>query len=83
MLSDEITAGAVKTTDEQKRVLAAQSHAFNLNSKKFRVGLSRALSGQGLTPQDIFPKYATQEMTDLPDMGVSSVSSQLSQAHWR
>lgn len=37
MLSDEITAGAVKTTDEQKRQLAAQSHAFNLNNRKFRV----------------------------------------------
>lgn len=37
MLSDEITAGAVKTTDEQKRQLAAQSHGFNLNNKKFRV----------------------------------------------
>ncbi|WOO81445.1 Ubiquitin-conjugating enzyme E2 6 [Vanrija pseudolonga] len=49
MLSDEITAGAVKTTDEQKRQLATQSHAFNLKSKKF--------------------KYATPNMTDLPDMG--------------
>jgi ubiquitin-conjugating enzyme E2 J2 len=37
MLSDEITAGAVKTTDEQKRQLAAQSHGFNLNNRKFRV----------------------------------------------
>ncbi|EJT52785.1 hypothetical protein A1Q2_04850 [Trichosporon asahii var. asahii CBS 8904] len=49
MLSDEITAGAVKTTDEQKRQLAAQSHGFNLNNRKFR--------------------YATPQMTDLPDMG--------------
>ncbi|CAK9779958.1 unnamed protein product [Cutaneotrichosporon oleaginosum] len=54
MLSDEITAGAVKTTDAQKRDYATKSHAFNLNNKKFR---------------EIFPKYATQEMTDLPDMG--------------
>ncbi|TXT13698.1 hypothetical protein VHUM_01065 [Vanrija humicola] len=54
MLSDEITAGAVKTTDEQKRQLAAQSHAFNLKSKKFK-------------PSD--PQYATPSMTDLPDMG--------------
>ncbi|KAL1411133.1 Ubiquitin-conjugating enzyme E2 6 [Vanrija albida] len=54
MLSDEITAGAVKTTDEQKRQLATQSHGFNLKSKKFK---------------DIFPTYATPAMTDLPDMG--------------
>lgn len=32
-----ITAGAVKTTNEEKRLLAKQSHAFNLRSKKFRV----------------------------------------------
>ncbi|KAK1920788.1 ubiquitin-conjugating enzyme/RWD-like protein [Papiliotrema laurentii] len=54
MLSDEITAGAARTTDEQKRALAKTSHAFNLNNKKFR---------------EMFPKYATPEMTDLPDMG--------------
>nr|KIR86409.1 ubiquitin-conjugating enzyme E2 J2 [Cryptococcus tetragattii IND107] len=55
MLSNEITAGAVKTTIEEKRLLAKQSHAFNLKSKKFR--------------------YATPEMTDLPDMGGSAASS--------
>jgi ubiquitin-conjugating enzyme E2 J2 len=60
MLSDEITAGAVKTTDAQKREFAAKSHAFNLNSKKFR---------------EIFPKYATPGMTDLPDMGQQPSSS--------
>ncbi|WVR08844.1 hypothetical protein IAU60_005902 [Kwoniella sp. DSM 27419] len=57
MLSDEITAGAVRTTDEQKKALAKQSHQFNIANKKFR---------------DIFPtrlQYATPEMTDLPDMG--------------
>ncbi|ORY28807.1 ubiquitin-conjugating enzyme/RWD-like protein [Naematelia encephala] len=60
MLSDEITAGAVRTTDEQKKALAKQSHAFNLGNKKFR---------------DIFPTYATPEMTDLPDMGQGPTSS--------
>lgn len=44
MLSDEITAGAVKTTDEQKRQLAAQSHGFNLNNRKFRVSLARTVA---------------------------------------
>ncbi|ORX39384.1 ubiquitin-conjugating enzyme/RWD-like protein [Kockovaella imperatae] len=60
MLSDEITAGAAKTTVEQKKALAKQSHAFNLNNKKFR---------------EIFPTYATPEMTDLPDMGKAPGSS--------
>ncbi|WVQ74426.1 hypothetical protein IAR50_004027 [Cryptococcus sp. DSM 104548] len=59
MLSNEITAGGVKTTDEEKRILARQSHAYNLKSKKFR---------------DVFPDYATPEMTDLPDMGVPPAS---------
>lgn len=60
MLSNEITAGAVKSTNEEKRLLAKQSHAFNLKSKKFR---------------EIFPDYATPEMTDLPDMGGPAASS--------
>ncbi|KAI9636974.1 ubiquitin-conjugating enzyme/RWD-like protein [Dioszegia hungarica] len=60
MLGDDITAGAVKTTDDQKKAFAVASHAFNLKSKKFR---------------DIFPKYATPSMTDLPDMGVQPSSS--------
>ncbi|ODN76908.1 hypothetical protein L202_05484 [Cryptococcus amylolentus CBS 6039] len=59
MLSNEITAGGVKTTDEEKRILARQSHAYNLKNKKFR---------------DVFPDYATPEMTDLPDMGVPPAS---------
>ncbi|KAK4689117.1 hypothetical protein P7C73_g979, partial [Tremellales sp. Uapishka_1] len=60
MLSDEITAGAVKSTLTEKKQLAAQSHAFNLSSKKFR---------------DIFPIYATPSMTDLPDMGQQAAAS--------
>ncbi|WVW79642.1 hypothetical protein I302_101611 [Kwoniella bestiolae CBS 10118] len=54
MLSDEITAGAVKTSEADKKILAKQSHAFNIANKKFR---------------DIFPDYAKPEMKDLPDMG--------------
>jgi len=37
-----VTAGAARTTVEQKKALATQSHAFNLNNKKFRV--SRTVS---------------------------------------
>ncbi|WWC90954.1 uncharacterized protein L201_005892 [Kwoniella dendrophila CBS 6074] len=54
MLSDEITAGAVRTSEADKKTLAKQSHAFNISNKKFR---------------DIFPDYAKPEMQDLPDMG--------------
>ncbi|ODO04803.1 hypothetical protein I350_05413 [Cryptococcus amylolentus CBS 6273] len=61
MLSNEITAGGVKTTDEEKRILARQSHAYNLKNKKFR--------------------YATPEMTDLPDMGVPPASTRLFNLH--
>ncbi|GHJ83847.1 hypothetical protein NliqN6_0249 [Naganishia liquefaciens] len=55
MLGDEITTGAVKTTDEEKKRFAAASHAFNIANRKFR---------------DIFPEYAGPEMKDLPDMGL-------------
>lgn len=54
MLSDEVTAGSVRTSENDKKALAKSSHTFNLASRKFR---------------EIFPKYATPEMTDLPDMG--------------
>ncbi|KAJ9103800.1 hypothetical protein QFC21_002262 [Naganishia friedmannii] len=54
MLTDEITTGAVKTTEAEKKRFAAASHGFNLANKKFR---------------DVFPEYATPELTDLPDMG--------------
>lgn len=54
MLTDEVTAGGIKTTEEEKKQLAKESHAFNLRSKKFK---------------EVFPDYATAEMKDLPDMG--------------
>ncbi|WVQ63639.1 uncharacterized protein L199_001792 [Kwoniella botswanensis] len=60
MLSDEITAGAVKTSESDKKVLAKQSHAFNVANKKFR---------------EIFPDYAKPEMKNLPDMGKGNPSS--------
>lgn len=37
---DRITAGAVRSTDAEKRELAKTSHGFNISSKKFRVGSS-------------------------------------------
>ncbi|WWC72840.1 uncharacterized protein I206_106804 [Kwoniella pini CBS 10737] len=59
MLSDEITAGAVKTSEADKKILAKQSHAFNIANKKFR---------------EIFPDYNKPEMVDLPDMGKGTPS---------
>lgn len=36
-LTGRITAGAVRSTEAEKKALAKQSHAFNISSKKFRV----------------------------------------------
>lgn len=54
MCSDEMTTGSVTASDADRRKLAAQSHAFNLTQKKFC---------------QIFPEYATPQITDLPNMG--------------
>lgn len=54
MLSDEITTGSVRTTDAEKRILAAKSHEWNCKNVKFKT---------------IFPDYATIEMKRLPNMG--------------
>lgn len=54
MLSDEITTGSVRTTDAEKRALAAKSHEWNCKNIKFKT---------------IFPDYATPEMKRLPNMG--------------
>ena len=40
LMGNRITAGAVRTTDEEKRALAKQSHQFNLNNRKFKVRVS-------------------------------------------
>jgi ubiquitin-conjugating enzyme E2 J2 len=36
MLSDEMTTGSVTTTDAYKRIAAAKSHRFNLESPRFK-----------------------------------------------
>ncbi|KAG8912360.1 Ubiquitin-conjugating enzyme E2 6 [Tulasnella sp. 408] len=54
MLSDEITTGSITTSDQDKRILAARSHAWNIQQKKF---------------QEAFPEYSEQTMKDLPNMG--------------
>lgn len=60
MLSDEVTTGAIKTTQATKEKLAKESHLFNMNNRKFR---------------EIFPEYADPQMKDLPVMGSQPSSS--------
>jgi ubiquitin-conjugating enzyme E2 J2 len=54
MLSDEMTTGSVTSKDSDKRIFAAQSHAWNLRQKKFK---------------DVFPEFCTPTPRDLPNMG--------------
>ena len=53
MLSDEITTGAVKQADSERKTLAAKSHAWNAAQPKFKT---------------LFPEYAGERMKDLPNM---------------
>lgn len=53
MLSDEITTGAVKQSDSERKSLAAKSHAWNAAQPKFKT---------------LFPEYAGERMKDLPNM---------------
>ncbi|CEQ39667.1 SPOSA6832_01228 [Sporobolomyces salmonicolor] len=53
MLSDEITTGAIRSTDAERRALAASSHAWNIAQPKFRT---------------IFPEYAGTAIKDVPNM---------------
>jgi len=54
MLSDEMTTGSVTSTIQEKRLMAARSHAWNIQQKRFR---------------DHFPEFCTEVMKDLPSMG--------------
>lgn len=53
MLSDEITTGAVKSSDADRKALAAKSHAWNVSQPKFK---------------GMFPDYAGEQPKDLPNM---------------
>jgi len=57
MLSDEMTTGSLNTSDSDKRVYAARSHAWNVQQRKFK---------------DAFPDYCTSNMRELPNMGETS-----------
>ncbi|KZT25177.1 UBC-like protein [Neolentinus lepideus HHB14362 ss-1] len=54
MLSDELTTGSVTSSDSDKRVYAARSHAWNLSQRKFK---------------EAFSDFCTPELRDLPNMG--------------
>ncbi|KAJ6465225.1 UBC-like protein [Mycena vitilis] len=54
MLSDEMTTGSVKSTEAEKRVFAARSHAWNITQSRFKAA---------------FPDHCSAGMRDLPNMG--------------
>ncbi|GAA5846135.1 hypothetical protein JCM3766R1_005647 [Sporobolomyces carnicolor] len=53
MNSDEITTGSMRTSDEDKRQFARDSHAWNVQQPKFKT---------------MFPDYCGKDMSDLPNM---------------
>lgn len=55
MLTEEITTGSASSTQHEKVMMAARSHAWNLKQKRFR---------------DAFPNFSGLELQDLPNMGV-------------
>lgn len=50
-----ITAGAVQTSSVEKKALAKQSHAFNLNNRKFKVRRHLYTMKRSDDEQEIFP----------------------------
>ncbi|KAI0063989.1 UBC-like protein [Artomyces pyxidatus] len=54
MLSDEMTTGSVTTSDAEKRLYAARSHAWNIEQRRFK---------------EAFPEYCTPTLRPLPNMG--------------
>ncbi|KAK0545304.1 Ubiquitin-conjugating enzyme E2 6 [Tilletia horrida] len=65
MVSDEMTTGSVPGTDSERKVLAAQSHGWNIQQKKFK---------------ELFPEYSGSACVDLPNMGAKSAASSTSSA---
>lgn len=53
MCTDEMTAGSVSATQRERRLLAAQSHAFNISQRRF---------------SQLFPEYMGPVARDLPNM---------------
>ncbi|GAA5972945.1 hypothetical protein JCM11641_000333 [Rhodosporidiobolus odoratus] len=53
MMSDEMTTGGIKSSDQEKKDFSANSHAWNITQPKFK---------------SIFPEYAQASMRDVPNM---------------
>ncbi|KAK0534860.1 Ubiquitin-conjugating enzyme E2 6 [Tilletia horrida] len=60
MVSDEMTTGSVSGTESERKTLAQQSHAWNIQQKKFK---------------DLFPEYSGATCVDLPNMGATPSSA--------
>ncbi|KAL1922737.1 uncharacterized protein VTP21DRAFT_9113 [Calcarisporiella thermophila] len=56
MLSNEVTTGSINTSDDDKRIYAARSHAFNRASAKFR---------------EVFPDMCAQQISPDPTPPIS------------
>ncbi|KAM0752644.1 ubiquitin-conjugating enzyme E2 J2 [Meredithblackwellia eburnea MCA 4105] len=60
MVSDEITTGSTRASDNERKRLALASHAWNAAHPKFR---------------SLFPEYSQDTMKDLPVMSAGPASS--------
>lgn len=54
MCADEMTTGSVMVSAQDRKTLAARSHAFNIQQRRFK---------------QLFPEYSGEAIKDLPNMG--------------
>ncbi|PWN92998.1 UBC-like protein [Acaromyces ingoldii] len=54
MCADEMTTGSVMVSPQDRKTLAARSHAFNIQQRRFK---------------QLFPEYSGEGIKDLPNMG--------------
>ena len=54
MCADEMTTGSVMVSPQDRKTLAARSHAFNIQQRRFK---------------QLFPAYSGEGIKDLPNMG--------------
>lgn len=64
MCADEMTTGSVMVSAQDRKTLAARSHAFNIQQRRFK---------------QLFPEYCGEKIKDLPNMGEQASSSAASQ----
>lgn len=72
MLSDEITTGSTRTTDNDKKLYAQASHAHNLCVGTLVIrsaALTLIFCSKNPKFKTVFPEYATPELRELPNMG--------------